>query len=187
MLTLDILLLFPSCRFLSAKKMICIFALLRLKQIQNGWRLPVGCSLLETLSLLHYCRSCSKQCNNERALVSWAQLHPHTTFTQPACLWARHHSSTETHHLHYVWILYSIKNTLSEETVFVFYLVATACWSRDNVKIFSMGPKQGVFIMDMLASCGFPTAIKAPDQINQHPLDLCDENKVTLASRYKRK
>lgn len=39
--------------------------------------------------------------------------------------------------------------------------------------------------MDMLASCGFAAALKAPDQINQHPLDLCEENKVTLA--YKRK
>ncbi|CAK6950515.1 Hypothetical predicted protein [Scomber scombrus] len=31
-----------------------------------------GRSLLDTLSLLHYCGSCSKQCNNERASVSWA-------------------------------------------------------------------------------------------------------------------
>lgn len=34
-----------------------------------------GCSLLDTLSLLHYCGRCSKQCNNERASVSWA-WHP---------------------------------------------------------------------------------------------------------------
>lgn len=40
-----------------------------------------GSSLPDTLSLLHYCGSCSEQCNNERASVSWAQpracdLHP---------------------------------------------------------------------------------------------------------------
>lgn len=41
-------------------------------------------SLLDTLSLLHYCGSCSKQCNNERASVSWA---PPLTLTLPH-LWA---------------------------------------------------------------------------------------------------
>lgn len=40
--------------------------------------------LLDTLSLLHYCGSCSKQCNNERASVSWASpSHPPTCPTLP--------------------------------------------------------------------------------------------------------
>lgn len=33
-------------------------------------------SLLDTLSLLHYCGSCNEQCNNERASISWARLRP---------------------------------------------------------------------------------------------------------------
>lgn len=39
----------------------------------------LGRSLLDTLSLLHYCGSWSKQCNNERASVSWALLSLHTS------------------------------------------------------------------------------------------------------------
>lgn len=39
-------------------------------------RTATRCSVLDTLSMLHYCGSCSKQCNNERASISSVPRHP---------------------------------------------------------------------------------------------------------------
>lgn len=73
----------------------CWLRLNRLKTltVSPGTTAP-GRSLLDTLSLLHYCWSCSKQCNNERASVSWAQPLPCTLHPAPLCFWARHHNPT---------------------------------------------------------------------------------------------
>lgn len=86
-----------------------------------------GRSLLDTLSLLHYCGSCSKQCNNERASVSWAQPHSPQPSPCPALPLSKapqpdgsSHSSLLLTQL-VIRMITSIKVTLSQEAVFVFY------------------------------------------------------------------
>lgn len=86
-----------------------------------------GRSLLDTLSLLHYCGSCSKQCNNERASVSWAQPHSPQPSPCPALPLSKapqpdgsSRSSLLLTQL-VIRMITSIKVTLSQEAVFVFY------------------------------------------------------------------
>lgn len=62
-------------------------------------RTATRCSVLDTLSMLHYCGSCSKQCNNERASISSVPRHP-VVIHPLTCLWARYHIATVTHANH---------------------------------------------------------------------------------------
>lgn len=62
-------------------------------------RTTTRCSVLDTLSMLHYCGSCSKQCNNERASISRVPrrpvvIHPIRAFEQGVTLQLWHMLTT---------------------------------------------------------------------------------------------
>lgn len=127
-------------------------------------------SLLDTLSLLHYCGSCSKQCNNERASVSWAPQ-PSPCPALPLSKAPRPDGSPQSSLLFTEFVIrltVSIKATLSQEAASEHYSKLD-CNGDGMLLMEKMTCRSKAEVcreaVDVLPSSSYTAAINMPDKI----------------------